>query len=269
MGRRDDLIACFRDTMELIRTEPLAPSVRATCAATRVIDADERLEEGAAKGGATLVRVTRERTFEAAARLVGEGAPGRIAVLNFASPTTPGGGVLRGSTAQEECLCRCSTLYPALNQACCWDGYYQPNRERRDTLATDACIYAPDVVVVKEDGAMPVALAEEDRFVVDVITCAAPNLRYTSITDDELMSIHVRRAMRILEVAASLGVRTLVSGAFGCGAFANDARVVADAWSRALDAAEGLLERVDFAVWCPPHDSTNYDVFAGRMGKRG
>ena len=269
MGRRDDLIACFSDTMELIRTESLAQRVEATCAATRVIGTDVHLDVGAASGVRTMVQVTRERTFEAAARLVGEGASGRIAVLNFASPTTPGGGVLRGSTAQEECLCRCSTLYPALNQARCWDGFYQPNRRRHDTLATDACIYTPDVVVVKEDGAMPTTLPEKDRFAVDVITCAAPNLRNTSIADDELWDIHVRRANRLLAVAASLGVRTLVSGAFGCGAFANDARIVADAWARALDEADGLLERVDFAVWCPPHDSSNFDAFADRMGKRG
>ena len=51
--------------------------------------------------------VSTKRTFEAAAGYAGQ----KVAVHNFASATNPGGGVTRGSSAQEECLCRCSGLY--------------------------------------------------------------------------------------------------------------------------------------------------------------
>ena len=55
--------------------------------------------------------VSTKRTFEAAAGYAGQ----KVAVHNFASATNPGGGVTRGSSAQEECLCRCSVLYFCLS----------------------------------------------------------------------------------------------------------------------------------------------------------
>jgi len=39
---------------------------------------------------------------------------GKVCVLNFACLTDPGGGIEVGSDAQEEGLCRCSTLFPCL-----------------------------------------------------------------------------------------------------------------------------------------------------------
>ena len=52
----------------------------------------------------------------------------KVAVLNFASATNPGGGVKRGSSAQEEGLCRQSTLYPAISQEKCMKRFYDENK---------------------------------------------------------------------------------------------------------------------------------------------
>ena len=87
--------------------------------------------------------VSKRRSFEAAYRYAGY----ETCVLNFASATTPGGGVAWGSTAQEECLCRCSTLYANLTVKKNWERFYTPHQLQRNSLYNDDCIYTPDVVV--------------------------------------------------------------------------------------------------------------------------
>lgn len=85
--------------------------------------------------------VSRKRTLEAAKAYTGK----KVCVLNFASATNPGGGVTRGSSAQEEAICRCSTLYPCLNNAKMWNAFYVPHRHERNPLHNDDCIYTPGV----------------------------------------------------------------------------------------------------------------------------
>ena len=61
----------------------------------------------------TKVIVSGKRSLEAAETYAKQGK--KVCVLNFASATNPGGGVVNGSSAQEECICRCTMLYPCLN----------------------------------------------------------------------------------------------------------------------------------------------------------
>ncbi len=96
-----------------------------------------------------------------------------VCVLNFASATNPGGGVKNGSAAQEESLCRCSTLYPTLKTRVLWDSFYSYHRQAESVLYSDACIYTPDIIVFKTDTEEPEMMEEKDWFKTDVITCAA------------------------------------------------------------------------------------------------
>ncbi|MBR3313405.1 MAG: TIGR02452 family protein [Atopobiaceae bacterium] len=271
MGNRGALIRCFNDTMRMCRNEMLVGKVEASREGTRLVGASDALVTPDSVQDVSLakVSVSPDRTFEAARRLVVENPGSRCAVLNFASPVNPGGGVVVGSRAQEECLCRCSTLYPCLDQRRLWEGYYLPNRAAHDTLASDDCIYTPNVVVVKADGMPPALLPRDQWFEVDVLTCAAPNLRdfKKGFPADELFRIHLTRARRVLSVAASFGVRTLVLGAFGCGAFNNDPHVVAPAWHQAVNELGGWFDTIEFAVWCPPQGSVNYDAFCEEFGQ--
>ena len=114
----------------------------------------------------------------------------------------------------------------------------------------------------------------KEWFSVDVISCAAPNLRNVvsnaynpesgkavHISPSELNLLHRQRAKHILTVAAANEVNILVLGAFGCGAFANDPRVVADATFEALDEFIKYFDVVEFAIYCRKFETENYDAF--------
>lgn len=274
MNRQQQLAAIFADTQEMIASTPqLREASRRSAEATRLHDADEWPELGEGRR-AGIVRVSDRRSFEAA-RLIAVERPGaRIAVHNFASPINPGGGVRSGSSAQEESLCRCSTLYASLDQHRMWDSYYSPNRGAGDTLATDACIWSPGVVICKSDDMLPTRLDPQDWLTVDVITCAAPDLRGTSanlmnpqsgraahVPLTTLFDLHRRRARHLLTIAAAEGAECLVLGAFGCGAFRNDPYLVANAWRQPIDELRSHFDLIEFAVFHMPYERENHEAF--------
>ena len=61
--------------------------------------------------------------------------------------------------------------------------------------------------------------------------------------------------------ASAQGADILVLGAFGCGAFQNNPEVVARAYKTALQEFPMVFRQIEFAVYCPPSGSRNYDVF--------
>ena len=217
------------------------------------------------------ITVSTKRTFEAASVYKGT----KTAVHNFASASNPGGGVERGANAQEECLCRCSGLFKCLNAPDAWSGFYMTHRAEHDPIHNDDIIYTPDVLAFKSDTVKPELMDEADWYNVDVITCAAPNLREKpsntfntgdgkdaiKITDKELLAIHEKRLRRILDVALNHGVETIVLGAFGCGAFMNNPNVVAQASKNVLNEYLYAFKNIEFAVYCSPKDDINYRIF--------
>lgn len=197
------------------------------------------------------IRIDSLRTFEAAEKILKEFPDKKAAVLNFASAVSPGGGVRKGAGAQEESLCRCSTLLPALEQEWLWDQYYGPNRQERDRLNTDACIYTPDVVICKTDEDEPKRLDQEFWNVVDVIGCAAPDFRKADperYGSEFLYQVFLKRIRHILHVAAYNQVDILILGAFGCGAFKNDPKLVAKAFREALKQYGSYFDIIEFAI---------------------
>jgi uncharacterized protein (TIGR02452 family) len=272
---REKRIAVFEDTMKRCKANcRLAEAVRASIAGTVIYGAQDYTFEIKKGTNQTKLSVTKERTLECAMRLHRENPQMKIAVHNFASATNPGGGVASGSSAQEEALCRCSTLYPCLNTDKNFKNFYCMHRRRNDLRYTDSCIYTPDITVIKTDTDFPKIMAESDWFSVDVLTCAAPNLREKPynrmnpgqaepirLSDGELKEIHIKRAERLLSIAAENGAEALVLGAFGCGAFRNKPLIVAEAYKKVLTEFEGVFKEICFAVYCTQKDTQNFDTF--------
>ena len=270
-----DRVAVFQDTQDWCAMDPdLIASIQKAKQATEIFYEDNYPAFNASTVERQTVTVTGERSFEAAMRLYKEKPGSKIAVMNFANAFHPGGGVVKGASAQEECLCRTSTLYPLLYRNSLRE-FYNYHKNKNTPKASDSLIYTEGVVICKTDEEFPKRLPKEDWVTVDVITIAAPDLRDKSnqyapvvgggtyMNDAELFGYHVKRAIHMLTVAAYKGADTLVLGAFGCGAFQNNPEVVARAYKIALAEFPEVFDRVVFAVLCNPGQiSKNYSVFS-------
>ncbi|MFG3409981.1 TIGR02452 family protein [Streptomyces sp. NPDC048142] len=207
------------------------------------------------------IEVTGESSLAAARRMTGE-APGRVAVLNYASARNPGGGYLNGAQAQEEALCRGSALHATLLRA---PEYYAHHRAERSAFYTDRVIHSPAVPVFRDDRGRFL----DAPYTVGFLTSPAPNAgviqRQTPEEAHRIPAALASRAERVLEVAAGRGYRRLVLGAWGCGVFRNDPAQVAAAFRTLLGAGGrfgGHFEQIVFGILDRDPDSTVRAAFA-------
>lgn len=272
---REKNVQVFEDTRRLSETDGyLIDSIKESRAKQYVVKESDIFEAANThrfKEPAKIV-VSKRRSFEAARRYSGQ----KVCVHNFASATSPGGRVLKGSSAQEEALCRCSTLYFNISEPNIVAEFHNFHIEmlkcgKMDVTYNDDCIYTPGVVVFKSDLGIPEILPKEDWYKVDVITCAAPNLRtdaemkeykeLKAIRDEILRNMHIKRMRRILDIAKAEKEDVVILGAFGCGAFSNPPEIVAEAMQILLQEYKYDFKTIEFAVFCTPRDTRNYTVF--------
>ena len=217
--------------------------VEAACAARVSIPPGAALPEPEATPyPETRVQVTNETTLGAARRLVDGGL--RPLALSFANGVHPGGGFLNGARAQEEGLCRSSALYQTL----VGDPMYAEHRKRPRPDSTEWAIYSPAVPVFRTDDGAELP----QPWLLSFITCAAPYA--PAIGQPEAGDLLQRRIHRVLAIAQACDHSALVLGAWGCGAFGNDARRTALDFRRALEGPfSGAFTEVVFAVtdWSP------------------
>lgn len=187
-----------------------------------------------------------------AVRLVEYVSSSKTAVLDFASATTPGGGTLVGSRGQEEDLCRLSSLYLVLNTDKLKAEYYIPNKaaeaEKAGALDHDiTAVYLPQIRILKEPSA--IRIPTQRHSCIDIIVCAAPNLRNrTELDEMQLEELVYKRACRIFECAIQNQCKNIVLGAHGCGAFRNPVSVVGKAYSKATKEYISYFDAVLFAI---------------------
>jgi len=212
--------------------------VQAACAAKVSIPPDERLPARESITFAeTRVQVTNETTLGASRRLVDSGL--KPLALNFANGIHPGGGFLNGARAQEEVLCRSSALYRTL----AGDPMYEVHRRCPRPDSTDWAIYSPDVPVFRSDDGS--ALGRP--WLLSFITCAAPYA--PAVGQPEAGDLLRQRIHRVLAIARAYGHATLVLGAWGCGAFGNDAHRTATDFRQALENKfSGAFSDIVFAI---------------------
>ena len=269
--KKQKKVEIFEDTERLYTTiDEFADYIKDTIACTKFYPANCSLPPARQLDTPASINVTKSKSLQAAYNYLEKFPETKVCVHNFASATHPGGGVRWGSSAQEECLCRCTTLYPCLNTSDLFKKYYAFHRNRHDTYYTDAIIYTPNVVALKTDDDFPVRLPNNKWYKLDVITCAAPNLRDSVLNKEsykDFIELHRKRAEKIILVAAENGADVLIAGAFGCGAFKNPPQLVAQAWKQAIAQHRKALKHIEFAVYCTPRDEKNYWAFKGEMAR--
>lgn len=169
-------------------------------------------------------------SLEAAKELINQGF--RPAVLNMASFSTPGGGVERGSQAQEEIICRRTNLLMSLYQFHKNGDNYgiQQSQDQYPLSFPFGAVYTPQVAVFRDTDARRYEFLDEPWY-VDIITL--PSLKRPKLTSDGMLSkrdasIIKSKVEQILSIAIENGNDSVVLGAFGCGAYANPPRHVAE-----------------------------------------
>ena len=282
MSTREERIQIFQDTQNWIAQDPvLSASVDEAKKKTTIYYENDYPLFDVSKSRMNKITISMDRSFQAAMRLRKEYPTAKIAVMNFANAFHAGGGVTKGSSAQEESLCRTSTLYPLIYRRTLRDTFYKHHKELNTPKASDSLIYTEGVIICKTDDDLPKRMSQEDWVSVDVITIAAPDLRTKSnphaplvgngtfMNNAELFGYHVKRAIHMLTCAAAKKADILVLGAFGCGAFENDPNVVAKAYRVALEEFPKVFERIEFAIYCPAGKSENYDAFERELKLKG
>lgn len=176
------------------------------------------------------------------------GDDSKTVVLNFASYKYPGGGYLTGSKAQEECLCRQTTLYPELEKQVKW--YDNHRRNLNNGLYGNDTALTENVEIIRNSNN---ELINSNKF-IGIITSAAVNAktvrRFKPQLENKINECMLERLDTIMAVAYVNDYETLILGAYGCGVFGNKVKDVAEMCKELLsNKYKGAFKKVAFPIY--------------------
>ncbi len=182
-------------------------------------------------------------------------------VLNFANKSHVGGGVERGALAQEEDLFRRSSYFLGLDIN--HNSYLRLQMEGKYQIPEFGAIYTPFVHIIRgpEKEGFPFIPA----FQLDFIACAAYNLtprdNDAPASEKEYLEGMKKKIRAILRVGVLTHHDAIVLGAFGCGAFKNNPKIVAPLFREVIQEPEfqGQYKLIAFGI--PENGSNNYAIF--------
>lgn len=187
-------------------------------------------------------------------------------VMNFANAYHPGGGYKSGACAQEECLCRQSTLYESISSPKA-SKMYKFNFKFGTAFDSDYMLLSPVVDVFRNIDLEFIP----KPYTTAVMTIPAPNLfdRAYGQSQEALDSVMKKRLRQYLYCAARFGYRTITLGAWGCGAFGHDARNVAGYFKELIveEKMWKLFDKIIFAVYGRGNSEYNYKMFKEVLGE--
>ena len=263
----------FEDTFSKCKNNPvLIQSIQNSINSTKLYLEGNKfyLSETPIKSKEFNISISPDRTLDSIYKhFLKKNIKGKIGVLNFASAKHPGGGVKTGARAQEESICRATTLYPCLTTQFLNDNYYSYHMTLKKQYS-DRIIYIPNVTVFKTDNDIFCkTLDEKFWYNIDIISCAAHNQKAYKLPYEQLKNLNYNKIKAIIECAVENNVDNLILGAFGCGAFANDPKMVSKIFKKILIDEEyfKFFMNVHFAIFTMPHETKNLDQFSDTFSK--
>lgn len=207
----------------------------------------------------TSIEYTQESTQEAAIRLATRIGT-KIGALNYGNGTYTGGSAFNGLNGQEESFIRTTTLFSSLSHLV--DSQIVLEKEiakpfthiRYDTDTNKALtehngvLISPNVSIFRQFNAQTTKYENLDTpTIVTVVTSVALNLNHGRPKD--YAEITRQKIYSQLAAFAKEGLDSIVLGAWGCGAFGNNAEDIAPIYKSLLENEfKGAFKTVVFAI---------------------
>lgn len=199
-----------------------------------------------------------------------------FAVLNMANANTPGGGYLEGCAAQEENMFRRTDCHFSILVDGEVQRKYTPEQTRQINAQSREVyldIEKPRICIRGREYPRPINqkctlenigyefLSDNNIFRFYELRVAALDLRNKPPFGDKEYIKTSQRIQNMLTTLKKKGIRHVILGAFGCGAFENPAEYVADIFKRAISEMRNDFDVIAFGIYHAGYGPVNFQPF--------